>query len=172
MPGSGSLLRPPGRAAPSQSAAHTGAAFLLPPLLCHLLTGPGSRLFATCLQAISKSIVRSGRQSHKPWGSLAAGPFPFAGGGSSAAAMHRPELHEPMRKASELEGCLVLPTAILEAGASSISTCCESGSQEDRGELRSASLVPERFSPSCTAAFPQKCRDLATSHHELHRRSS
>lgn len=88
------------------------------------------------------------------------------------AATRQPELHKPMGKALELEGCLVLPTAILEAGASSISTCCESGSQEDRGELHGASLVPKRFSPSCIVAFPQKCRDLATSHHELHRLSS
>lgn len=40
--GRGSLLRPSGRAAPSQSAAHTSVTFLLPLLLCHLLSGPGS----------------------------------------------------------------------------------------------------------------------------------
>lgn len=53
--------------------------------------------------------------------------------------------------------------------ASSISTCCESGSQEDWGELCSASLVPEGLSLSHMAALPQKCRDLATSCHELRR---
>lgn len=51
----------------------------------------------------------------------------------------------------ELGGCLVSPTAILEAGLPVFFAHYE----EDQGDLRCASLVPQQFSPSHVAACPQ-----------------
>lgn len=66
---------------------------------------------------------------------------------------------------------MVLPAAVLKVGLP-VFLYVVGLSLRDQGELHSTSPAPERFSPSCMAAFPQKCRDLATSCRELHRQNS